>query len=324
MDNYEIADQLSLLSKLMDIHGENSFKAKSYASAAFAIEKLPTQLNTLSTDKIENIKSIGDSVAKKIIELITTNELSVLKELIAKTPVGVLDMLQVKGLGPKKIYTIWKEMNIDTIDDLKEACLNNRLAEKKGFGEKTQQKILEAINFQQQNSGSFLYAQVEPFSHALTAKLNKKFGRNKLEMTGAFIRQLEIIDSLDWITTIAENDLESFFNGQDVTLLDKKEDLISFITSDNLILKFYTTTANDFYVTQLRLSSSEEFFNELHSLKNWNANNKYSSEKEIFEAIGLPFIPPFLREHKNILAKIKNSSIPEVLQVSDVKGLIHA
>ena len=103
MDNYAIADQLSLLSKLMDIHGENAFKSKSYSSAAFSLEKLPQQVATLSPDKIFKIKGIGESVGGKIIEIIETGELQQLKEYLAKTPPGVLEMMNIKGLGPKKI-----------------------------------------------------------------------------------------------------------------------------------------------------------------------------------------------------------------------------
>src|SRR5687768_16208833 len=121
MDNYAIADQLSMVAKLMDIHGENSFKAKSYGVAAFTIEKLPQELSSLAPEKIFSIKGIGESVGKKIMELLDKSELPVLREYISKTPEGVLEMMNIKGLGPKKINTLWKEYGIDTIEDLKNA-----------------------------------------------------------------------------------------------------------------------------------------------------------------------------------------------------------
>src|SRR6476469_5395969 len=114
MENYAIADQLSLLAKLMDIHGENSFKSKSYSSAAFTIEKLPQEIADLSEDQIFKIRGIGESVGSKVMEIINTGELQQLKEYLAKTPEGILEMMNIKGLGPKKIFTIWKEMKIDT------------------------------------------------------------------------------------------------------------------------------------------------------------------------------------------------------------------
>ena len=139
MDNYSIADQLSLLAKLMDIHGENSFKSKSYSSAAFTLEKLPQEVSKLSKDKIFAIRGIGESVGNKIIELLETGELKQLKEILSKTPEGVLEMMNIKGLGPKKINLLWQEMHIDTIEKLQRACEANEIADTKGFGEKTQQ-----------------------------------------------------------------------------------------------------------------------------------------------------------------------------------------
>ena len=169
MDNYQIADIFSLLSKLMDIHQENNFKAKSYASAAFTIEKLPLQLTETPKEKISSIKGIGESTAKKIIEILETGELKVIKDLIEKTPAGVLEMLNIKGIGPKKISTIWKEMGIESIGELLYACQENRLKLYKGFGEKTQQNVIETIEFYLNNQGSHLYAQVEAVEPQITA-----------------------------------------------------------------------------------------------------------------------------------------------------------
>src|SRR6185436_9549056 len=147
MDNYAIADNFSLLSKLMDIHGENSFKSKSYSIAAFNIEKLPIQLKETKPENIFSIKGIGESVGKKIVEMLETGKLGSLEEYIAKTPAGVVEMLNIKGLGPKKINTVWKEMGIESIGELLYACNENRLTMYKGFGAKTQQNVQEAIEF---------------------------------------------------------------------------------------------------------------------------------------------------------------------------------
>ena len=173
MDNYAIADQFSLLSKLMDIHGDNAFKSKSYASAAFTIEKMATVLSTIPLQQLSKIPGIGESVGKKIQEILQTGELKQLQELLAKTPEGILEMLQIKGLGPKKIFTIWKDLHIETVAELLDYCETNKLASVKGFGEKTQDKIVAAINFYKQNEGSFLYAQVESFAELFTEKLIK-------------------------------------------------------------------------------------------------------------------------------------------------------
>src|SRR6185436_19391454 len=155
MDNAAIADNFSLLSKLMDIHGENSFKTKTYSIAAFNIEKLPGQLKDLPREKIFTIKGIGESVGKKIVEMLDTGKLIVLDEWIHKTPPGLIEMLNIKGIGPKKINTIWEEMEIESIGELLYACNENRLMLYKGFGEKTQKNVQDAIEFYTQHQGHF-------------------------------------------------------------------------------------------------------------------------------------------------------------------------
>src|SRR5688572_8720037 len=191
MDNYAIADSFSLLAKLMDIHGENSFKAKSYSIAAFTIEKLPMQLSELPPEKIFSIKGIGDSTGKKVIELLGSGELKQLTDIIEKTPPGVMEMLNIKGIGPKKIATIWKEMEIETIGELLYACEENRLKLFKGFGEKTQQSVTETIEFYLRSKGSFLFAQLKVMEETLQSFLEKILGDKKFCFTGAYKRQLE-------------------------------------------------------------------------------------------------------------------------------------
>src|SRR5580698_8013210 len=147
MDNQAIADNFSLMAKLMDIHGENSFKSKGYSIAAFNIERLPTPLEDLTQAEIFALKGIGDAIGKKIMELNQTGELKALKDIIEKTPTGVMDMMQIKGLGPKKVATLWKELSIESLGELLYACTENRLTMYKGFGAKTQANIKENIEF---------------------------------------------------------------------------------------------------------------------------------------------------------------------------------
>ena len=136
MDNYEIAKRFSLLSKLMEIHGENNFKSKTYSIAAYKIEQLTVELQTLSPDKIFLINGIGDSIGKKILELTGTGNMKALDELISKTPEGILEMMKIKGIGPKKISIIWKEMNIENIGELLYACHEKQVISFKRIREK--------------------------------------------------------------------------------------------------------------------------------------------------------------------------------------------
>lgn len=321
MDNYAIADQLSLLAKLMDIHGENSFKSKSYSSAAFAIEKLPQEIASLPFEKIYKVKGIGESVGKKVIEILENGEMQVLREYISTTPAGVLEMMNVKGLGPKKINTLWKEMKIDSIEELEKACLENRVAGKKGFGEKTQQNILESIQFQQQNAGKYLYAKVEPFAEAFTIKLKEKFPNHKIEITGAFRRQLEIIESLEWVTTVSSNDLKNYLLSGQVLLVADRDGMLIVRAEETLLLHFHIVSEKEYYSKLFATGCTDDF------LQAWNVIARptdLSDEEKIFSSAGMKYIPPYLRESGSVLAKAKENDFKNLIQTSDVKGLIHS
>ncbi|HAL95866.1 MAG TPA: histidinol-phosphatase, partial [Chitinophagaceae bacterium] len=122
MDNIGIAEKLELLSKLLDIHGADPFKAKAFAAASFTIDKLPYPLFNTPVDKWRSIRGIGASVTNALSQLQETGTIDLLEELLKNTPPGVIEMLQIKGIGPKKIHTIWKEMGIESMGELLYAC----------------------------------------------------------------------------------------------------------------------------------------------------------------------------------------------------------
>jgi DNA polymerase (family X) len=321
MDNYEIAEQLSLLAKLMDIHGENSFKSKIYSSAAFTIEKLPQEIASLSHEKIFQVKGIGESVGKKVIEILENGQMNLLNEYIANTPSGVLEMMNIKGLGPKKINVLWKDMHIDSIDELQKACTENRVADKKGFGAKTQQNILNSIQFQQQSTGKYLYIKLETFAGALTTKLKQKFPDEKTEITGEFRRQLEVIESLEWVTTVTGDELKNYLLNDQIQLVTDRDGMLVLSVEETLFLRFHTVPETDFYSKLFETSSSEEF------LAAWDSESRsanYTSEQQIFSSAGLNYIPPYLRESKSVVTRAKDVDFKDVVQTSDIKGLIHS
>src|SRR4051812_13783046 len=215
MDNYAIADNFSLLAKLIDIHGDDSFKAKTYAATAFTIEKLPVQLSNLEHNKIFAIKGIGPAVGKKILEQLQSGRLPLLDEYIVKTPVGIFELMKIKGLGPKKISTIWKELGIESMGELLYACEENRLSLYKGFGAKTQQNIREAIQFFMASKGNYLYSQIENYASQFTGKMRLAFPHNKFEISGELQRHSEVINKLEWITDTEPQQLVSYFKKED-------------------------------------------------------------------------------------------------------------
>jgi DNA polymerase (family X) len=324
IDNYFIADQFSLLSKLMDIHGENSFKTRSYSIAAFNIEKLPEQLADISQDKIFAIKGIGDAIGKKIIQIIETGELPLLKEYIEKTPPGLIEMLGIKNIGPKKISTIWKEMQIESVGELLYACNENRLMLYKGFGEKTQKNIQESIEFFFKNQGSYLYSQAEPYALDIDEKLKKQFPNEKFELAGDFKRQLEIVTKIEWLTTTAIIILQNFFHANDFAIENHSEKDLIVKHPDGIILEFHYSAKGSFYNDLFKLNSSSEFLRSWNESTNWNETGSFNSEEDIFSSVKINFIPSYQRENGEIIEKAKKSELPDVIIATDIKSIIHS
>ena len=323
MDNYQIADQFSLLAKLLDIHGENSFKSKSYASAAFAIEKLPMQLEDIPQQNIAGIKGIGASSAQKIIELLNTGQLKVLEDLLLNTPPGVVEMLMIKGIGPKKIHTIWKEMELETVGELLYACKENRLKLYKGFGEKTQQNVIDSIEFYQKSKGSFLYAQVEPVVPMIEKILNDLFPGQTVLLTGEFLRQLEIINELCFTITSTLAEIESRLSGiEGFELVERNDTDLLFKSAPGIKMRLIAVDANSGFNIFMQHSCHAKFYEALSGaypiIKNFNGE-----ESSFFAAAGLPFIAAAQRENPATLQLARAGNYPSVIQPSDIRGIIH-
>ena len=323
MTNEAIADNFSLLGKLMDIHGENSFKTKTYSIAAFTIEKLPTELKDLPQDKIFGIRGIGDAIGKKIITQLETGQLPQLNEYIANTPPGILEMLNLKGLGPKKIFTVWKELGIETIGELLYACEENRLTLYKGFGEKTQQNVKESILFYMGSQGSYLYQQIENFAINVEAKLKTLFNNPQFYITGQFRRQMEVIDKLDWVTTTPKNTISSFFTSNGYTLVDDADNYVSVVGQENVKLGFYSVEAAAISKQLFETSCSDAFLEAWKTTIGLNESN-YPSEEAIFSSNSIAYIPPCLREDVSVIAQAKENKLPSLIQIKDIKGIIHS
>ena len=322
-DNSFIADQFSLLSKLMDIHGENSFKSKSYSIAAFTIDKLPEQVAEIPPQKLSSVKGIGDSAAKKIMEILQTGKLQLLEDLVNQTPPGVLEMLHIKGLGPKKIATVWKELELESMGELLYACNENRLLLYKGFGEKTQQNIKESIEFYLSNIGSYLFSQTEEYALAMKGKMETNFPGELFLFTGDFRQHKETIDELAWVTTAPGIAIQNFFLQNNYTPQEPPAEESIFIGPENIQLHFYHSNANNIYQKQFITSCSESFL--LQWMQQFPFKDKvYKSEEEIFSDAGVAFIPAYMREKENIIAVAEKNQLPDVIQAADITGIIHS
>lgn len=326
MDNAAIADNFALLAKLMDIHGENPFKSKTYAVAAFNIEKLPVFLQETPREKLFSIKGIGESVGRKVIELLDTGRLEILDEIISKTPTGVIEMLNIKGLGPKKINTIWKEMGIESIGELLYACNENRLTLFKGFGEKTQKNVQESIEFYFQHQGHFLYAQLDEVFTQIDNYLKKIFSPEKVHVTGRYRRQELTIDELEFVILEQNETIKpKFQTAQPPELVEETASSLLFKLRNGLKLRLYTS-GNSMPEELFKSTGSPEF---LEAFRKAYPSLKYSSEENgndeaVFKAVALPYILPCLRESAIIIEKAKQDKLPELIQVADIRSIIHS
>jgi DNA polymerase (family 10) len=324
MDNAAIADNFSLLAKLMDIHGENSFKTKTYAIASFNIEKLPKQLNDTPREKLFTIKGIGESVGKKVIEMLDTSKLEILDEYISKTPPGVIEMLNIKGIGPKKIHTIWKEMEIESLGELLYACNENRLTLFKGFGEKTQKNVGDAIEFYFLNQGHFLYAQLEEVFPQIENYFQKLFSPDKVRVTGAYRRQEVTIEELEYVIDETNETIKpKFQTAQPPELLEENNDSLLYKLKNGLKLRLYTGKQN-ITERQFITTGSKEFTDAFQ--KSFPAVKFTISENDetIFEEAKIAYIPPCLRETVSIIDKAKKNKLPKLIQPEDIRSIIHS
>jgi DNA polymerase (family 10) len=321
MTNNEIADHFSLLSKLMNIHGENSFKAKSYSINAYNIEKLPKEIALMDDAELFGLKGIGDATGKKIREIEQTGRLSLLDKIIAETPGGILEMLHIKGLGPKKIAQIWKEMNIESLGELEYACNENRLSTYKGFGAKSQDSILQNIRYYQQNLGYHLWADVWETGQYFIEQLKKNFPTNRFDLTGDIRRHAETLAYIEVLTDANRAELSALLEHIPEVNMEGAEELIVHIPNQPKV-KFYFTGADSYYTELFRTTGSTEFlegFNEQYTIPPF-----VSSEEDIFSKNGLQYIAPERRESKKILEPAATGQVHEIIQPGDIKAIIHS
>lgn len=325
MENKTIARTLRFLSQLMELHEENPFKIKSIANAYFKVDKLPFALKEKPIEDIDKIDGIGKGLAAKIIELLETGELKELNEIIARTPEGVVEMLSIKGIGPKKILIIWKVLGIESIGELYYACNENRLIEAKGFGLKTQEEIKNVIEFNLAANGRFLYAQVEGFANRLFTQISEWLitidNHASLGFAGQYRRACEIIDELEFVIGAAnlEKVHENLNLFEPLSLIAGEDSFIT-TTEAGLRVKIFVVEKADFYLEWFKQTGNTEHVNKVLQLA---GNGPFADENEIYSSAGLPFIEPELREDIEIIERAKANNLPVLIKNEDLKGSLH-
>ncbi|HEY0299375.1 MAG TPA: helix-hairpin-helix domain-containing protein, partial [Arachidicoccus sp.] len=322
--NKAIAANFKLLGQLMEIYGDDSFKIKSYLNASRTIEKLPVELASLPEEKIFSIVGIGKAIGNKILEQFATASFKALNEYIEKTPNGILEMLRIKGLGPKKIATIWNDLEIESIGELLYACNENRLMLYKGFGEKTQNNIGEAIEFYLANQGNFLFAEIENFALSFDDYLKKYFPDYTFLLTGAFHRNAITIDVLAWITDAPQNIIEQIIEANELVIKEREDNLMHLKTQTNLSIHFIQSSEQKIIHDYFQHNASEAFYQSFIEKFSEVQSKKYSSEEAIFSDNKLQFIATYLRENEKWIDIAAHNALPDVIETKDIKGIIHS
>lgn len=308
----------------MDINGENAFKSRTYSIAAYNIEQLDSPLASMPRDVIPALKGMSGSVGQKVLELLDTGKLTALEEIIASTPPGVVEMLQVKGLGPKKINLIWKEMEIESLGELLYACHENRLTRYKGFGAKTQQNIQEGIEYYLQHQGHYLYSEMEVIFPQIDGYLKKLFGAENVAVTGAYRRNDLTMEEITFeVISTNANAKPKFQSAQPPELLEDSESTLVYKLKNGLKLRLNLGT-DPLPARVFRSTGSEAFVNAFVSKFNLPVSLTGIDDQEIFTQAGIPFVPPFLREDPSILESITDSLSASLIQSNEIKGIIHS
>jgi len=299
MSSEDIIDALALTAKLMELHDENSFKTKALANAAFRLSKLRYTFEGRSKEELIALEGVGKSIGDKIWVMLTTGAYPELTALVEKTPAGVIELLGIKGLGPKKVRQLWQELNIESPGELLYACNENRLVTLKGFGDKTQAQVKQALEFNEANRHKFHYAalfpQVEYWLNAL-----KNEGKNVV-LTGQMARHLEVIDELEVLV-------------EEGTSLLPPADFPVKVT-------VHSSAKADFGRRQLELSATPEH---LHQIQFEQLPvNEITTEAIAYARLQLPYMAAELREGIGEVELAKADRLPALLTVNDLKGTLH-
>ncbi len=322
-NNKEIVSALKLLGQLMELHEGNAFKIKSINNAAYKLGKYAESLAEKSEEDLAKIEGVGKSVAAKIIEYVNSKQIQELEELKAQTPTGLIEMLGIKGLGPKKIQIIWQQLQIDNIGELYYACIENRLVEAKGFGYKTQEEVKRLIEFNLMNKGSLLLSNAIAIHDEINLMLAKK--NTALTPVAELARNCEIITELSFIAPLNKKDeiiqclteLEQVkFENTDIVSkglwLEQTKFSIEFIDEKDWAIDLFIRSAHAQHLAKLKNFDEASF-------RNANIQN----DEEIYKKLNIAFIPTPMREGNNEIGLAEQHKIPLLIRDEDLKGSLH-
>ena len=341
MVNQQIAQKFYKTADLLEIMGENPFRVRAYRNAARTIESLGRDLSEMVAqgEELTKLPGIGKDLAGKIREIIETGTFSKLKELEAKVPPGLIELLKVEGLGPKRIKTLYDTLGITSLEELREAAAKGQISALPGFGKKLEQTILKGVVLAKKEGRRFRWAYAESFALELVRFLKKTKGLNQIEVAGSFRRRKETVGDLDILVTASnpEKIIEHFVSFPDIkTIISKGQTRSTVILSSDIqvdlraveeesygsALHYFTgSKAHNIAIRTIAQKAGLKI-NEYGVFrgKDWVAGR---SEDEIFSAVGLPFIEPELRENRGEIEAAMEGRLPQLVTLQEIRGDLH-
>lgn len=334
MDNKEIIEQIKLYASILELNDESAFKIRSYQTAVFNLDKLDEPLAEKSQSDLEKLPGVGKAIAAKISDAIQHGMFRQLKEILETTPAGLIDMLGIEGLGVKKVRVLWQELGIESTEQLLEACENNQIAQVKGFGAKTQENIKKALLFKKANAQKLRYANAEPYVHQLESVLKDHPAVQTFCTVGQIRRRLEIIDQVQ-VLVASQNQAAVLAHLDQCDFLEKAPQQSGVFAwrgqfkGHPLPLEVRLTKPNEFAREAFIHSGSPAHLSwkspELNATMLQLARSEYfDSEEAIYKKVNLPYLAPELREGSFEWEQAQNDNLPDLLEVSQLKGILHA
>jgi DNA polymerase (family 10) len=347
MDKNEVAAALEEMGTLLELQGENPFRCNSYHNAARTIQQLEVPLADLvAADQLRTLPGIGETLRDKITTLVTTGHLTFLDDLRKKTPPGLLQMLRIQGMGPKKVKALHDQLGIDTLEKLKAACKAGQVAELKGFGAKTQQKILEGIAFLGQGADRVRIDEALPLAEMLLDGLRHLPGVIRIELCGSLRRRKETIKDIDILISSDEPApiMEAFVKfPQVVQVIGHGETKSSVVVAGGdgghrvvmnadlrvvsdeqfpFALHYFTGSKEHNIAMRQRAIQRGLKLNE-YELAGPNRSIACKDEADLFKAFDLDYVPPELREMTGEMEAAAEHTLPQLIEAGDLRGTFH-
>lgn len=344
MSREEMVRVLEEIALLMELKDENPFKIKAYRAGAETVRTYPDDIVALAAaNELKGVKGIGEALRDKLHEMATTGRLAFHENLRAEFPAGLFELFELQGLGPKKIKTLHRECGINSLAELKQACEENRIAGTPGFGAKTQANLLEAIAHRASYAGIFRLGSVAHIVEDLLDQLRDHPDALRVAACGSYRRSKETVHDIDLLVATAHPaDLTSFFTTLPgiQKILAHGDTKASVILDNGLQCDLRAVSNAQFPFALQYFSGSKEHNVALRQLalrRGWSLNEydftrvndeadplpQVHEEKDIYQALGLEFIEPELRENLGEIEAAQNGTLPRLIAIDNLRGTFH-